>query len=471
MSLRTLWRPSIRWRLTLWYTGILLATLVVISSASYSLLRWSLMQDVDSSLLTVADVIRDIGYSTTGAIPTDDAESALREILGSEFYDKFFQLVDPEGRPGPRSPALRGETLPLSSKARANAAHGVRTFENVRLAPGGSVRLLTIPIVRYGVVTELIQVGMSLDRAKHALDRYLESLLVLVPLGIGLAAVGGAVVAQKALKPVDEMSRTARRITGEDLARRIAVRGTGDELDHLAGTLNAMLARLEDAFTQMRRYAADAAHELRTPLTALKGGIEVALRAERSAEEYRHVLCSGLEEVERLIRLSEDVLLLSRFSTGTGPGRTRVDLEPLVLEAFDTGVRLGQPRGVTVRLDGVTPAAAVGDAMALRRAILNLVDNAVKYTPAGGKVELSLSREDGVALVAIRDTGIGVEGVHLGEIFQPFVRLDSGQARDTGGTGLGLPIARSIVTAHGGTLTVESTLGTGSTFTITLPLA
>jgi heavy metal sensor kinase len=471
MSPPTRWRPSIRWRLTLWYTGILLATLVVISFASYSLLRWSLLQDVDASLLAVANVMEDTGYAATGSILTDDAENALRTVLGPEFYDKFFQLVDPDGRPGPRSPVLGAETLPLSAKARGNAARGVRTFETVRLAPGGSVRLLTFPIVRQGAVTELIQVGMSLDRARRALDRYLESLLVLGPLGIGLAAVGGAVVAQKALKPVDEMSRTARRITGEDLARRVAVRGTGDELDHLAGTLNAMLTRLEDAFTQMRRYAAEAAHELRTPLTALKGGIEVALRAERSADEYRQVLRSGLEEVERLIRLSEDVLLLSRFSVGAGPARTRVELEPLVVDALDTGVRLGHARGVTVRLDGVRPAAALGDAMALRRAILNLVDNAVKYTPAGGKVELSLAREGGVACVAIRDTGIGVEGAHLDDIFQPFVRLDSAQARDSGGTGLGLPIARSIVTAHGGTLTVQSTPGAGSTFTITLPLA
>ena len=144
------------------------------------------------------------------------------------------------------------------------------------------------------------------------LRRYLQTLLILIPLGVGLAAAGGAVIARKALRPVDEMTAAARRITAEDLHQRIRRQGSQDELDRLAETLNGMLARLDEAFRQMRRFAADAAHELRTPLTALKGGIEVALRASRTPEEYRQVLVSSLEDVDRLIRVAEDLLLLSR---------------------------------------------------------------------------------------------------------------------------------------------------------------
>jgi heavy metal sensor kinase len=296
-------------------------------------------------------------------------------------------------------------------------------------------------------------------------------LVLLIPVGVGLAALAGALIARAALRPVDEMTRTARRITAEDLRRRVEHRGSDDELDRLAETLNDMLARLEDAFTQTRRFAADAAHELRTPLTVLKGGIEVALRAARSPEEYRDVLVSSLEEVERLIRLAEDLLLLSRSIAGPGAPRVPVELEPLLLEVFDVGVRLGRSAGVSVRIDDAGPATVRGDAMALRRAVLNLMENAVKYTAPGGKVELSLLSGDHVATITVADTGVGIDPAEAARIFEPFVRLDAARGRETGGSGLGLAIARSIVIAHGGTLTVDSRPGAGSRFTISLPLA
>src|SRR5439155_4713354 len=309
------------------------------------------------------------------------------------------------------------------------------------------------------------------ERAERTLGRYLETLLVLIPLGLALAAAGGAVIARTALRPVDAMSRTARRISGEDLDARLPLRGTGDELDHLAETLNAMLARLAEAFAQMRRFTADAAHELRTPLTALKGTIEVALRGERSGEEYRRVLTSSLEDVERLVRLAEDLLLLSRLSVPAQVPRERVELEPLLVEVADIAARLADARGVVFVVKERAPAAVLGDALALRRAVLNLIENAVKYTPRGGRVELTLRLVDRWAEVAVADTGVGMTPADGERIFEPFVRLDAARARDSGGAGLGLPIARSIVTAHGGTVAAESAPGAGSTFTIRLPLA
>jgi signal transduction histidine kinase len=242
-------------------------------------------------------------------------------------------------------------------------------------------------------------------------------------------------------------------------------------MERLAETLNGMLARLEAAFTQTRRFAADAAHELRTPLAALRGGIEVALRAERPPEEYRRVLGSSLEEVERLIRLAEDLLLLSRSSAGPDVTRAPVDLEPQLLEVFDVGARLGQAAGVSVRTDTMAPATVRGDPTALRRALLNLVENTIKYTPPGGKVELGLATGNGMAVVTVSDTGIGLDPADADRIFEPFVRLDAARARDTGGAGLGLAIARSIAVAHGGTLWVESRPGAGSRFVLRLPLA
>jgi signal transduction histidine kinase len=183
------------------------------------------------------------------------------------------------------------------------------------------------------------------------------------------------------------------------------------------------------------------------------------------------VLVSSLEEVERLIRLAEDLLLLSRSIAGPGAPRVPVELEPLLLEVFDVGVRLGRSAGVSVRIDDAGPATVHGDAMALRRAVLNLMENAVKYTAPGGKVELSLLSGDHVATITVADTGVGIDPAEAARIFEPFVRLDAARGRETGGSGLGLAIARSIVIAHGGTLTVDSRPGAGSRFTISLPLA
>ena len=459
---------SVRTRLTLWYSAVLLAIVVTISALSYSWLRFGLLQDLDASLLTVAQVVKDTGSQERAA---GDHDALLRELLGPELYDKFFQLLDPEGRPHATPPEGRPYALALSRAARARAARGQNTFETVVLMGSEPVRVLTMPIVRDGRVVEIVQVGMLLRRARAALDRYLDTLTVLIPLGVGLAALGGAVIAQVALRPLDRMTRTARRISAEDLSQRVERSGTADELDRLAETVNDMLARLEQAFAQSRRFAADAAHELRTPLAVLRGSIEVALRGDRSPDEYRQVLASSLEEAERLIRLSEDLLLLSRSLAGPEPTRALVDLEPLMLEVFDVGARLGQAAGVGVRIETAAPATVRGDATAYRRALLNLVENAVKYTPRGGKVELGLIAEDGTAVLTVADTGIGVEPADAERIFEPFVRLDTARGRDTGGAGLGLAIARSVVVAHGGTLSVESRPGSGSRFTIRLPLA
>jgi heavy metal sensor kinase len=459
---------SIRARLTLWYTGVVVLILLLVSVAAYSLLRWHLYNDLDASLFTVAGVLREAPPADPTAPLPPDLEPLVRGFLGPEFADALMQLLDPEGRL--RSRALR-PALPLSYQARVNALRGEPTLETVQLTAGDEARLLTMPVVRGGRIVDLVQVAMPLRRTRQTLLRYVETLLVLVPLGAVLSAAGGWLLARRALRPVDRMSQSALRISAEDLSRRLERRGTQDEIDRLADTLNAMLARLEAAFGEMQRFTADAAHELRTPLTALRGGIEIALRAERSPDEYRRVLASSIEEVDQLIRLAEDLLLLSRSTVGLSAARQPVDLEPLCLEALELGVRLAKGKGVNVSMGATVPAIVHGDAGALRRVLLNLVDNAVKYTPAGGSVVISLARvADSVALV-VEDTGIGIDPADAKRIFEPFLRLDAGRNRDTGGSGLGLAIARSIVLAHGGTLEVDNRPGGGSRFTINLPAA
>jgi signal transduction histidine kinase len=283
---------SVHTRLTLWYAGALLAILVVISAMSYWLLARSLAQDVDRSLLTLAQVVRDAPRGDA----FDEAEWWVRELLDPEH--QLFQLLGPDGRLRMRSWRLRDDVLPLSPEARRSIALGRPAFETV-LLHSHRVRVVALPVERGGRLAEVIQVGIPLAPTERTLQRWLEALLVLVPLGVGLAAAGGRVMARAALRPVDEMARAARRIDAGALARRITVRGTGDELDRLAETLNGMLARLENAFGGMRRFSADAAHELRTPLTAIMGWAHL-LRTGNLDEATR---ARALETIERNVRL------------------------------------------------------------------------------------------------------------------------------------------------------------------------
>jgi len=456
---------SVRTRLTLWYGGVLLAIVLVISAVSYFLLRRTLISGADVELLMVGQVIRDAGIGEARR-----SETEIREILGTRFLDVFYRVIGPDGRALAESGAVRGRHLRLSAKARKRGRSGEPTFETVGLSHSERVRLLTIPLTQPPAPDQFIQVGATFTDIDRALAGYTEVLAVVVPIGLGLALAGGAWLASSALRPVRTMSRAARRISAQDLTRRLPLRGTADELDHLAETLNAMFGRLDTAFTHVRRFAVDAAHELRTPLTVLKGGIEVALRADRTPPEYRDVLRSSLEEVEQLIALAENLLLLSRLRMETVLPRDTVELETLLMEVIDTGARLADGRGVIVRLGTVEPLVVHGDHPTLRRAIVNLVDNAIKYTKAGGTVELSLERDGGDAVVAVSDTGVGMNPEDAERIFEPFVRLDAARTAEAAGAGLGLSIVHSIVAAHAGRLSVQTAPGVGSRFAVRLPL-
>ena len=331
-------------------------------------------------------------------------------------------------------------------------------------------------------------------------QNFLWALATLAPLGLILAGGGGWLLARRVLRPVDQMTQAARRIGAERLAERLEGAETDDELGRLARTLNEMLARLEAGFAQIRRFSADASHELRTPLTILKGEIEVALRSARAPAEYERVLASALEEVERMARLVDDLLMLSRADAGAlrwekGP----VELDRLVEDVAKQGEVLGRVRAIQVSIASLEPLIVHGDEPRLRQLLLNLVDNAVKYTPQGGRVTLSLYHArggpDGQAVpqlaaspdpptssapppaaagwaeIAVVDTGVGIPPEALPRIFERFYRVDDARSREAGGTGLGLCIARTIAEAHEGRIGVESVTGVGSTFTVRLPLA
>ena len=480
---------TLRARLTLWYTGILAATLLVLGGVSYGLLERSLWQDVDSTLEGVARAVTRAAEQQAGPSAPSETEEFLRRFFGPEFADRFFQFLDPRGRLDPRRPRFRGDLLHVTPKGLENAAQGFATFETVQ-GPGSSpVRILTFPVMVRGQLVNVLQVGLSLESLFRARRSYLVTLAAILPLGLLLAGGGGWLLARRALRPVDAMTQAARRIEAENLAERLQGAEADDELGRLADTLNEMLGRLEAAFTQVRRFSADASHELRTPLTVLRGEIEVALRSPRSAEEYRRVLESALQEVERLSRLAADLLLLSRADAGAlRPASEVVELDRLVEEAVKQGQILARGRGVQVGLEALEPLVVRGDAGLLGQVLLNLLDNAIKYTPAGGRVRLALraaesapppaprppqfpSGADRWAEIAVADTGVGIPPDALPRIFDRFFRADQARSRGAGGAGLGLCIARTIAELHGGRIDVESTPGVGSTFRLLVPLS
>jgi signal transduction histidine kinase len=488
---------SIRARLTLWYTGILATTLILLGGVAYGLLMRGLWQDADATLEGVAKTVAQAADRPSVQIVPPDLDEMLRRFFGPGFADRFYQFLDPHGRLDPRRPRFGGEPLHISPQALKNAAEGYATFETL---PGNGrfpVRVLTFPVMQQGQMVNVLQVGMSLEGLHRAREHFLWTLAALVPLGLVLAGTGGWLLARRALRPVDQMTTTARRIEAEHLAQRLGGAEVEDELGRLARTLNEMLARLEAAFAQVRRFSADASHELKTPLTVLKGEIEVALRSPRDPAEYQRVLTSVLEEVESMARLVDDLLLLSRADAGALRWEMEaVELDRLVEEVAKEGEILARGKQVRVSIQALEPLIVQGDGQRLKQLLRNLVDNGIKYTPPGGHVALLLRRVDWSnrqmvdsakpvdqltprpidsavewAEIVVQDTGIGIPPEGLPRIFERFYRVDPARSREAGGAGLGLCIAKTIAEAHGGRIEVQSTPGAGSTFTLVLPLA
>ena len=465
-----LWPRTLRARLTLWYTAVLSGMLAVLGVSALLLLDRVLRENVDASLLSVARSIAD--SARRPAFSNPDFGADLDSLLGPALAERFFQLLDPFGRPDPRVIPRSQARLPLTLEALRNAEQGRETYQTLVLpdVSHAPVRILTFPVIERGRIIHLVQVAMPLDSAEAARLWFLLILMGLTPLALSGAAVGGWFLARRALAPVDAMVEAARKIEAEDLSQRI-VTGTeqNDELGRLAAVLNDMLTRLERSFTAVRYFSADAAHELRTPLTILKGELEVALRSSPAEEEYRRVLASCLEEVDRLSALVEDLLFLARSDSGAvNRPQTPVNLAEVLNDITPALQVLADAAGVFFSVVSSPTLWVQGNAPMLFRLMFNLGENAIKYTPAGGKVTITLSQHGQAAVLEVQDTGPGIAPEEQARIFDRFYRGD--RARSRGGTGLGLALARSIVLLHNGQMTVESQFDQGSCFRVVLPL-
>jgi heavy metal sensor kinase len=462
---------SIRIRLTLWYGSALALILILFAFALYAVMSHTLQTQVDRSLEETARVaIRALEEPRDG--PFFTFESLSQEFPELAVLDKFFQIFGPGGTITIQSSHFKHHQVPLSRTALEATLAGQAIFESAMWRDEAPIRLLSVPIREGGTLVNILQVGTSLQPVEEMLRRLVFVLLVSLPLGVGLALAGVWFLAGRAIRPVGTITEAAQRIAAGDLTQRINVPATADELGRLAATFNDMIARLEASFRQVRQFSADASHELRTPLTVMKGETDLALRRARPSEDYRLVLESNLEEIDRMSQIVEELLFLSRTDLGEVKiASAPVQLDVIVKEAQRQAAVLGQSQQIEVTASTIESAVVIGDELRLRELVLNLLDNAVKYSHPGGKAEITLTREGDLARLTVKDQGIGVSPEEQTHLFNRFYRTEPARAHTKKGTGLGLAICKWIVEVHHGTIQVQSAGGEGSTFTVTLPLA
>jgi heavy metal sensor kinase len=446
---------SIRWRLTLWNVLALALGFLGFGALVYVLLEGALYQGIDRSLLAE--------FQELEHKPAVNLQYWIREA--KEHESIFCVVYEADGTVHERTEELPAEALAAVPNASGNA----QPFANLTLPILGRQRVLSNP-VRRGDREFRVVLFTGLETIDQELAQLLRVLATAVPIALGLAGGFGYLLARKALAPMRRLRRLAEAITVDHLDQRLPVLNSGDELGQLTQTINAMVGRLERSVAEIRRFTADASHELRTPLTAIRTEAEVALAKPMDTADYQQLLESILEECERLTRIAEQLLVLAREDAGlTRPEAEPVDLANLLASVVETMRPLAEARGLYLTLEGKADRPISGDAARLRPAFYNLLDNAIKYTPQGGRITVRIEQNANHASVIFQDTGIGIPPEHLPRVFDRFYRVNKALSREQGGTGLGLSIAKTVVAAHGGRIELASVPGQGTTCTVTLP--
>jgi len=448
---------SIKFRLTLWYLVAIVAMLVVFGTFAFYLLSRNLYRGLDQSL-------RDRVIELQGSIRYDPIN---RQFLIAPNVGEFVMFYDADGvliqRLGPNIQADISRTVEL-------ALLGKKEFQTAERPEGPAVRFYAVPLDVASQERVAFLVGRATNDIVSVLSIFRMVILNSSIFVLILAGVGGIFLADRTLKPVEKIAETARTIGESDLSRRIDVQ-TDDELGLLAATINGMIDRLETAFKKERQFVADASHELRTPLAILQAESSLALEKDRSPAEYQQSLELVSQEIEFMSEIVGKMLLLARSDSGSETiDFEDVKLKPLLAELAQDLDLLVQDKGLTLELGAMDELKVRGDRIKLKQLFLNILDNAVRYTPGGGTITASLVRRDGQAVASITDTGIGIPADHLPFIFDRFYRVDKSRTASDGGTGLGLSIALSAAKMHGGGIEVESEPDKGTTFRVVLPL-
>jgi len=463
-------RPThLRTRLTVWYVSVLATLMTLAWAGTCALLFWQLRSQLDHFAIQEIETVEGLFFFT------HDGQLRLRDEYhnhpeSKDVIERFLEVRSPDG-----NVLLRNERLanrPLGGMPFPGEGIGGYSERSVRLSDGTRVRLVSRVHTLDGRPL-LLRLAHSEEPLYSTLkDLFLASLLVL-PLVLAIAGLAGYGLARRALSPIERMARQAQEITPEKLDARLPNDDADDELGQLARVFNDTLARLERAFEQLRRFTSDASHELRTPLAMIRSVGEVGLQKDGSRAEYRDIIGSMLEEVNRLTSLIDSLLTISRADSGhIQLHRSAVPVMDLAREAAGLFEVLMEEKSLRLSLEGDASATVDGDRLFLRQALVNILHNAVKYSPAGEVISVDVHRQESdEVVIEISDKGPGIPIEDQAKIFDRFYRVDKARWRESGGAGLGLAIAKWAVDAHGGSIDLVSRIDEGATFRIILPAA
>jgi two-component system OmpR family sensor kinase len=458
-------------KMTLWYVLTFVVTTLIIFSFMYIRLKHHLIKEVDKFLEDESRV-----FASEISENRMDINKAMidyeEDIFARKSNPVDARVMNAEGQVVVASRNFGGFVYQLGTEELRRIEKDRKYFETVRV-PGRRTpyRIISSRVSIDEKMDYIVQVGLKMSRMRKTLSHFRHNLLTAIPIVLVIGATGGWFLARRSLSPIAHITETARRITASSLGERLKPRKTGDELDHLITTLNEMISRLEDSFKRISQFTADASHELRTPISSLRGEAELLLSKPRPIQEYQGVLANHIEKLDFIMRMINDLILLSKFdSNEAGLEMVQVKLNDLLVNLWELFRVLGDQKGVKFTLEDIEEANVLGDRTRLQQLFTNLIDNAIKFTPSDGHVDLSLKRDGVFARVFVRDTGIGIPEEELERIFERFYRVDKSRARESGGTGLGLSICQWIARAHHGRIEVKSELGKGAEFIVSLPL-
>jgi heavy metal sensor kinase len=464
-------RISIGLRLTLWYLTIFALGQFAFGAGMWLVLRHHLVSLVDENLQHQTEDLQSFLMMQRKTADVNKFREEVTEAYTPEHAGEYLAISTSTGDRVYISDFLKKNGFAASVSPGMGSTAGF-VFED-RVLGKKHLRFLQSSVNTHDLIF-VVSMGAPTKEVWETLRAFRNYLLLFAPLVLLISSAGGYWLSRRALAPVDALTRTARNVSGQNLSIRLEKLDTGDELQRLSDTLNEMLDRIEKVFLRTTQFTADASHELRTPISLMRTEAEVALRRERDVDSYRDALQHILKEAERMSALIEDLLVLARADSG----REVLKQQPLELGEFlrdcikdwePLAIRGGHRLNLHSRDAGTVWVMA--DESLLRRVLTILLDNAVKYTPAPGVIDVLLEERDGCAVVSVNDTGIGISPEERSKIFDRFYRVDRARGRATGGAGLGLAIARWIVECHRGSITVESAANKGSRFSVQMPAA